>query len=94
MNNPIIFNFFRSRHQLYDFNPSPGVKTTTAEASTENIKIFSVSQNRQALVSKAIVGGGILAMSLFILCMSSLICYMRSRPEGVYKTNETGQFGV
>ncbi|EGT40062.1 hypothetical protein CAEBREN_32439 [Caenorhabditis brenneri] len=96
-----------SRQQMYDFNPQSEVTPTTVKTSTEDIKIFSVSQNKKDLMSKAseflfysetnifsyfsVIGGGILALSLFILCMSSLICYMRSRPEGVYKTNETGK---
>ncbi|CAP26158.2 Protein CBR-NLR-1 [Caenorhabditis briggsae] len=79
-----------SRQKMYDFSPQQEATSSTMKTSTEDIKIFSVSQAKQDLMSKAMVGG-FFALLIFIVCMSALICYMRTQPEGVYKTNETGE---
>ncbi|CAI5447216.1 unnamed protein product [Caenorhabditis angaria] len=77
-----------SRQKMYDFHPGP-MTTSTLSTSTSDIRIFSISQHKQRIVSIATISGCFVLAS-FIACMLLLICYMRSRPEGVYKTNETG----
>ena len=41
---------------MYDFNPQPEAASSTVATSTEDIKIFSVSQSKQDLMSKASMG--------------------------------------
>ncbi|CAB3409736.1 unnamed protein product [Caenorhabditis bovis] len=76
-----------SRHQMYGFHPT--TQATTTPQGTEEIRIFAISKHKQKLISIATISG-VFVLLLFATCLSMLICYMRTRPDGVYKTNETG----
>ncbi|CAJ0936208.1 unnamed protein product, partial [Mesorhabditis belari] len=53
----------------------------------DEISISSVVRSRAAVISLTSIGGACLG-GVLLLTLCVLVCWMRSRPEGVYKTNE------
>ncbi|PAV72957.1 hypothetical protein WR25_09800 [Diploscapter pachys] len=52
-----------------------------------DIHVFAISHETHRLISLTSIAGLSIAL-LLVMLLICLICYMRSRPEGVYKTNE------
>ncbi|GMS95790.1 hypothetical protein PENTCL1PPCAC_17965, partial [Pristionchus entomophagus] len=74
-------------------SPNSGIsigmdRTSSSPTSFISIAGFHLPSLSSSLISSLSGVLGFILLSILLLSLSALICYMRSRPEGVYDTNE------